>query len=121
MSILYGRLSFPIHHTGVCSDGSWIYRRYADSPRLEAQHEEVDLGTYATALALGAVGGFSARSLLDAAGGGEVDPAAGGAAAHQRDRHHGESGGEEIGSFRRQGSVSGLGRPAGKVQDAGNS
>ena len=74
MSTLYGRPSFPIRHAGVGSDGSWIYRRYADSPRLEAQHLEVGLGTYAAAPALGAVGGFSAWPLLGAAGGGEVDP-----------------------------------------------
>ena len=59
--------------------------------------------------------------LVPPAASGEVDPAAGEAAAHQRDRHYGESGGEEIGSFRRQGGVSGLGMSAGKVQDAGNS
>jgi hypothetical protein len=79
------------------------------------------LGTYAAPPALGAVGGFSVRPLLGAAGSGEVDPSAGGAAPHPRDGNHGERGGEEIGSFRRQGSISGLGMSPGKVQDAGNS
>jgi hypothetical protein len=63
----------------------------------------------------GVASGFSARSLLGTAGSGEVDPVASEAAAHQRDRHYGESGGEEIGSFRRQGGVSGLGMSVGKV------
>ena len=79
------------------------------------------MGTYAAAPALGVVGGFSARPLLGAAGGGDVDPVVGEAAAHQRDRHHGESGGEEIGSIRRQGSINGLGMSASKVRDAGSS
>ena len=41
MSTLYGRLSVSVRHTGAGSDGSGFHRRHADSPRLEAQHQEV--------------------------------------------------------------------------------